>query len=284
MKQVTVIAHRGNFLPEGPIPTIRRYKIPENTLVAFERAFQRGFGIETDIRQTKDNQYVVIHDADVVRFSGLSGNISDLTIKQIQKVTYVYEKQFYIPTLLQLCELAQKYTKNGKAPFIAFQLKPGSDIAVGRAIAQHLKKYALQSSILFDATIEVAEQLRKEFPWVHISVSVGEDNFTETIYTVGEALSKRFTKAFDCVWADEWNIPGKIYNKETFIKFRKAYPRPGRIDVISPELHYILFAGQSPHPMAGNLKQLQKIWQEIISWGSIDGICTDYPSKLLHTI
>ena len=45
MKQIAIIAHRGGFLPEGPIPKVRdNYTIPENTLEAFKRALENGWG------------------------------------------------------------------------------------------------------------------------------------------------------------------------------------------------------------------------------------------------
>jgi glycerophosphoryl diester phosphodiesterase len=44
---------------------------PENTLASFKKAIEIGVDtIESDVRKTKDNQLVVIHDADVKVFSG----------------------------------------------------------------------------------------------------------------------------------------------------------------------------------------------------------------------
>ena len=58
-----------------------------------------------------------------------------------------------------------------------------------------------------------------------------------------------------------------------FKKFKANFS--GRIDVISPELHY-----NENHPLSKNLDGLKKLWQEIISWGTVDGICVDYPTFL----
>lgn len=278
MNKIEIIAHRGNFSPEGPIPEVQnKYEVPENTLEAFERAFKTGWGMETDIRLTGDNNFVVIHDGDVVRFSGNQGSIDQMTVSQIKEIGYKTNPQFKIPTLDELCQLAQKYTKDNKSPFIAFQVKRGSQsnsgVEVGRAVAKKMEQYGLKNSILFDCTIEETEVLREEFPWMNLSVSVGEENYSPTIYTPDQVFSDRFKKVFNCVWADEWKIPGSVYNKEMFKKLRAAYS--GRIDVISPELHY-----NENHPLSKDLEGLKKLWQEIVSWETANGFCVDYPSQL----
>ena len=37
-------------------------KFKENLLSSFRQSFQKGYGIETDIHVTKDNQFVCFHD------------------------------------------------------------------------------------------------------------------------------------------------------------------------------------------------------------------------------
>lgn len=277
MNKINIISHRGGFLPEGSISTISQYEIPENTLEAFERAFQNGWGVETDVRLTADGGLVIIHDEDIKRFSDKDGIINQMTTTQISDVYCKTNPQFKIPTLDELCELAIKYTKNGQAPFIAFQVKRGSNhdsgLAVGRAVAQRIQRHGLKKSILFDATLEEAQTLHQEFPHLNLSVSVGENNYNPTIYTPNQVLIKKFTSVYTSVWADEWKIPGSIYNEELFKKLRAAYE--GRIDVISPELHY-----NENHPLSKDLAKLKSLWQEIISWWIVNGICTDYPTQL----
>lgn len=264
-------------MPEGPIPAISEYKIPENTLDAFERAFQNGWGIETDIRTTGDGNFAVIHDGNVIRFSGKEGIIDQMTIPQIQKVGYKTNPKYKIPALDGLCKLAQKYAKDGQTPFIAFQVKrgskEGSGVAVGRAVAEKIRQYDFVNSILFDATLEEARLLHQEFPSLNLSVSVGEENYSPTIYTPSQVLTEEFTSVYTSIWADEWKVPFSIYNKDLFEKLRSKYS--GRIDVISPELHY-----NENHPFSKDLAKLKALWQQIIGWGIADGICTDYPTTL----
>lgn len=246
MKKFQIIAHRGGFLPEGPIPQVRdKYTIPENTLGAFKRALENGWGIETDVRLTENGQFVLSHD----------DNVNQTLVT--------------VPTLDELCQLAP--------PFVAFQIKRGGNqesggVKIGRAVAQGIRQYGLKKSILFDATLEEAQVLHREIPWLNLSVSMGEDNYSPTIYTPQQVLSSDFTSVFSSVWADEWKISRSIYNEEMFKKLRNAYS--GRVDVISPELHY-----NENHPLSHDLERLKKLWKELISW-QVDGICTDYPTTL----
>lgn len=246
MKKLEIISHRGGFLPEGPIPEVKdKYTIAENTIVAFKRAIENGWGIETDVRLAKNGQFVLSHD-----------DISQAT-------------PIGVPTLDELCQLAP--------PFIAFQVKrgakPNSGLEIGRAVAKKMEQYGLKNSILFDSTIDEAEILRDEFPWLNLSVSVGEENYNPTIYTPDQVLTKKFRKIFNCIWADEWKKPGSIYNRKLFDELRAAYS--GRIDVISPELHY-----NENHLLSKDLNKLKEFWRKLFTWNVADGICTDYPTAL----
>lgn len=60
---------------------------PENTLAAFHKAVELGFDfIELDIRISKDQQLVVIHDAEVNRTTDGEGFVRDLTVGELQKL------------------------------------------------------------------------------------------------------------------------------------------------------------------------------------------------------
>ena len=58
---------------------------PENTLASFKKALEIGVdAIELDVRKTKDNQIVVIHDEDVKRTTNGEGLVCELTLKEIK--------------------------------------------------------------------------------------------------------------------------------------------------------------------------------------------------------
>lgn len=53
---------------------------PENTFAAFDRGLELGvFGVETDLRATRDGEIVLMHDATVDRTTNGSGAVAELT-------------------------------------------------------------------------------------------------------------------------------------------------------------------------------------------------------------
>lgn len=78
-----IIAHRG----------LTNNIIKENTLESFLNALRNDYdGIELDIRHTKDNKIVVIHDALINRTSNGSGFIKTKTYKELKKLNFGTKK------------------------------------------------------------------------------------------------------------------------------------------------------------------------------------------------
>lgn len=86
--------------------------IPENSLAAFRRAVEAGYGAELDVHLTKDGGLVVMHDESLVRTAGQDVRICDLTIDKLAR--YRLEgTQEKIPELHEVLTLFV-----GKAPLI----------------------------------------------------------------------------------------------------------------------------------------------------------------------
>ena len=58
-------------------------RIPENSIPAFRRAVQCGFGAELDVHLMKDGHLAVIHDASLLRTAGADVEIEDLTAEDL---------------------------------------------------------------------------------------------------------------------------------------------------------------------------------------------------------
>lgn len=56
---------------------------PENSLAAFARAAEAGYGIELDIQLSKDNVIMVFHDYDLKRMCGIDKKLSDMTAAEL---------------------------------------------------------------------------------------------------------------------------------------------------------------------------------------------------------
>ena len=93
------IGHRG----------ARAYE-PENTLSSFRRALELGVdAVELDVRRTRDNELVVIHNADVNKTTDGSGAVNELTLEEIQR--FVTEKGEHVPTLEDVLDAVAKRVK-----------------------------------------------------------------------------------------------------------------------------------------------------------------------------
>lgn len=60
--------------------------IPENTLPAFARATEAGYGIELDVQLSKDGEAVVFHDHSLARVCGVEGFVEDYTVKELAQM------------------------------------------------------------------------------------------------------------------------------------------------------------------------------------------------------
>ncbi|MGV2999672.1 glycerophosphodiester phosphodiesterase [Streptococcus suis] len=85
---------------------------PENSLTAYALAVQKGYGIEFDIRMTKDKELALIHDPSLLSTSGIDQNIEDCHYQELQKYK-LFNSQEGIPPLADILDLVA-----GKVPLI----------------------------------------------------------------------------------------------------------------------------------------------------------------------
>ncbi|TRO51817.1 glycerophosphodiester phosphodiesterase [Candidatus Bathyarchaeota archaeon] len=132
------IGHRG----------ARAYE-PENTLRSFKKAMEIGVdAIELDVRKTKDNQLVVIHDADVKRTTDGEGLVSEFTLKEIKELSA--EKGEKIPTLKEALNFLDSKVK------IVIELK---EAGIEEKVLFAVNEMGLQKNVVIVSFIE--EALRK---------------------------------------------------------------------------------------------------------------------------
>lgn len=102
-----IVAHRG-------LSGIEK----ENTNSAFVAAGNRSyFGIETDVYKTKDGHFVLMHDSNAERVSGVSLNIKEAPYEDIKNVILndvdgkVGRNDLRIPDLTDYIDICKKYDK-----------------------------------------------------------------------------------------------------------------------------------------------------------------------------
>lgn len=98
------IAHRGLFN--------NTTSAPENSLSAFQKAVDAGFGIELDVQLTKDREVVVIHDEDLHRTSKVDTKIADCTYAMLREYR-LFQSDEKIPKFSAVLSLI-----NGTVPLI----------------------------------------------------------------------------------------------------------------------------------------------------------------------
>ena len=91
----------------------------ENSMSAFAAAKEMGFGIELDVRLSKDGELVVFHDATLDRVVGREGRVIDFTREELAAMSLSGTADG-IPTLRQVLDLI-----DGAVPML-IEIKQGS--------------------------------------------------------------------------------------------------------------------------------------------------------------
>jgi glycerophosphoryl diester phosphodiesterase len=85
---------------------------PENSMAAFRKALDNGYGIEFDVHLLADGNLAVMHDSSLKRTCGCDGIMEELTTEELDKY-FLEGTQETIPQFRQVLELF-----DGKAPLI----------------------------------------------------------------------------------------------------------------------------------------------------------------------
>ena len=104
--QPKMVAHRG-------LSGLER----ENTCAAFVAAGNRSYyGIETDIHRTKDGQYIVYHDDNLVRLLGDERIVEEMTFDELRTLRLkdhdeIVREDLVLPSLVEYIRICKKYDK-----------------------------------------------------------------------------------------------------------------------------------------------------------------------------
>ncbi|MGN0335413.1 MAG: glycerophosphodiester phosphodiesterase family protein [Lachnospiraceae bacterium] len=97
-------AHRGLF--------DNRSEAPENSMAAFSKAVESGYGIELDVQLSKDGIPVVFHDTSLKRMCGIDGKVWEYTLEELRQMKLA-DSQESIPTFQEALMLI-----DGRVPLI----------------------------------------------------------------------------------------------------------------------------------------------------------------------
>ena len=128
-----IFAHRGfHSKPE----------IPENSLPAFRRAAERGWGAEFDVHLLSDGTLAIFHDSELERCTGVKGNIEALDFEKMRKLRLEGTDEV-IPTFDEVLDIFEHSdNRHGNPCPLIIELKPVGNIqALVRAVCDRLDSY-----------------------------------------------------------------------------------------------------------------------------------------------
>ena len=130
---------------------------PENSLAAFKAAQAAGFGIELDVRLTRDRVPVVFHDARLRRMTGQRGAIASSALNDLRGLR-LHNSDAQIPTLEEVLHLL------GGQVATLIELKPdaGSRGYLESAVAGLVDRQSRTAVISID--MDTVQRVRSDHP------------------------------------------------------------------------------------------------------------------------
>lgn len=108
----------------------------ENSLSAMKRAADAGFGIELDVRLSKDGEAVVFHDATLDRVCAVSGRVKDFTAEQLRALSLLGTGEG-VPTLAEVLSAV-----GGRVPLLVEIKEEEGERGVAEAAMALLSDYS----------------------------------------------------------------------------------------------------------------------------------------------
>lgn len=164
-----IIAHRG----------IHNDKIKENTYLSISMAFNNNSieGIECDLRLTKDNYVVIIHDSYIDRTSDGHGKVENMTLKELKKYNYGSKNLYQsIPTLDKILDI------NTNKLFL-LEVKVDNNIKrFSKSLTTILKKYEDKKIYITSFSKKFLLYLLKNNPNLNIGPIILNNNISNNKY------------------------------------------------------------------------------------------------------
>ena len=134
-------------------------RIPENSMAAFRRAIENGYGTELDVHLMKDGRLAVIHDASLRRTAGADVLVEDLTAEELKQYRLEGTDE-QIPLLEEVLEQLQHLLQQGdlleevlelfqdRTPLIIeLKAERGNHAALAEATCRMLDRYRVHYCI-----------------------------------------------------------------------------------------------------------------------------------------
>ena len=233
-----VIAHRG---ASG--------KAPENTFAAFNLAWKEGSdAIELDIRQSKDSNFVCLHDENLARFFPDKKNISSMNLDELKEIEIGSWKgsEFKNEKIPLLSEVLLNTPKNKK---IFIEIK--EEIEDLKPLFDEIKKTKIRINQCHFLSYfpKVVKNIKENYPRYKATINIRPNLYNYEFDKVIEKIKKSYSDG----------VSLKIDTKESLRLLKK----------LKKDNYFVI--GWTIN---------DKNFMEKLIKNNIDGIITDYPIKL----
>lgn len=228
------IAHRGSW----------RRRPPENGLAAIVEAGRQGFGVEIDVRRTRDDVLVLHHDGKMEQTHGLSLAIEESSSQQTEG-------------LCTLRDALQDAPPDTRCLFLHLKKMDLLDAAV--SVITTVRK--AERCVFFadgDSSMPFFCKCLERHPNIHVALHIRSADEFRT--TRALPIKIRWLDEADGGWITEEVIKG-------------AQDDRSQVFVVSPECF-------DPRQTLSSLRSRWNTWKH---W-KVTGICTDWPEELHSTL
>ena len=179
----------------------KQYK--ENLLKSFNQSFKKGYGIETDIHATKDNEFICFHDFTLNRIFKKKVSVKNIKYSQIKKISTQNKKP--IPLLKDLL----KASKNKYPLFL--EIKPNFKKKLLQKLLKETSKFSRCVFISFKhKNIYNLLKLKSD---TKVGLSFSPPTSVKTI------IKKSKNKKINCLILDKFFIKNKKIQDLKIIKY-----------------------------------------------------------------
>lgn len=174
-KETLIIAHRG-----------ADDRAPEETMPAFRLAVnEKADYIELDLRETKDNKLILMHDPTLDRTTNGKGDVTRYSLKQIKKLDagIWFGKKYKGQRILTLEELINQY--GSKTNYFIETRRVGNELKMEEPLIRILNKNGLikKKKVMIESfsarSLEKIHKLDRSVPLVQLTLFKNKKDFTD---------------------------------------------------------------------------------------------------------
>ena len=161
MNMKNLIAHRG----------VNNLDFGENTKEAAVNSLKNSYikGVEIDVRITKDNKIVIIHDMTINRTSNGSGFVSKMSLRDLKKYNFGTDKHFSkISTLKEILKVIDK----DKIVLIEIKYEGNDDNRYIKYFYRSVKPFLNKNIYIMSFNGKLVRKLKEKYPFLKCGILI----------------------------------------------------------------------------------------------------------------